>query len=133
MLVCADAEPKAAGEAMPDTATIIERAAGQAAAPSDDRVVQFRSDGLGLSPVAYARLLAEIAETHGIAVDDYSRDGIVAELEARMAALFGKERAVFLPTGTNPSASALIALPAPALGEARGGKTAPAPDDYRIQ
>jgi threonine aldolase len=66
----------------------------------EERLVQFRSDGLGLSPAAYGRLLAEIAETRGIATDDYSRDGIVAELEARMAALLGKEMAVFLPTGT---------------------------------
>src|SRR5271155_6046156 len=65
-----------------------------------DDLVQFRSDGLGLSPAAYARLLAEIAEARGIAVDDYSRGGVVAELEARMAALLGKEAAVFLPTGT---------------------------------
>jgi threonine aldolase len=63
-------------------------------------LVQFRSDGLGLSPAEYARLLAEIAETHGIDADDYSRGGVVAELEAQMAALLGKETAVFLPTGT---------------------------------
>jgi threonine aldolase len=62
--------------------------------------VQFRSDGLGLTPVEYARLLAEIAATRGIALDDYSRGGVVAELEARMAALLGKEAALFLPTGT---------------------------------
>jgi threonine aldolase len=68
--------------------------------PLDDPIVQFRSDGLGLSPAAYGRLIAEIAETRGIATDDYSRDGVVAELEARMAALLGKEAAVFLPTGT---------------------------------
>lgn len=81
---------------MPDTATITARETGTAAA----RLVQFRSDGLGLSPADYARLLAEITETRGIAIDDYSRDGVVAELEARMAALLGKEAAVFLPTGT---------------------------------
>ncbi|MBV9966535.1 MAG: aminotransferase class I/II-fold pyridoxal phosphate-dependent enzyme [Alphaproteobacteria bacterium] len=63
-------------------------------------LVQFRSDGLGLSPAAYAHILAEIAETRGIAEDDYSREGVVSELEARMAALLGKETAVFMPTGT---------------------------------
>jgi threonine aldolase len=67
---------------------------------ADQRIVQFRSDGLGLSPHAYARLLARIAETRGIAEDDYSRNGGVAELEARIAALLGKEAAIFLPTGT---------------------------------
>jgi threonine aldolase len=67
---------------------------------SDERIVQLRSDGLALSPARYSRLLAQIAETRGIAADDYSRDGVVRELEARMAALLGKETAVFLPTGT---------------------------------
>jgi threonine aldolase len=67
---------------------------------SEDQIVQFRSDGLGLSPAAYGRLLAEIAETRGIEPDNYSRDGVVAELEARMAETLGKEAAVFLPTGT---------------------------------
>jgi threonine aldolase len=81
---------------MPDSATIAERPARAGGEPT----VQFRSDGLGLSPAAYARLLVKITETHGIAPDDYSRDGVVAELETRMAALLGKETAIFLPTGT---------------------------------
>jgi threonine aldolase len=81
---------------MPDSATRIE----QTARAGSERVVQFRSDGLGLSPAAYARLLAEIAETRGVAPDDYSRGGVVAELEERMAELLGKEAAIFLPTGT---------------------------------
>jgi threonine aldolase len=83
-------------EKMPDSAAITEGAARA----DETRIVQFRSDGLGLSPGAYARLLAEIAERSGIAADDYSRGGVVAELETRMAALLGKEAAVFLPTGT---------------------------------
>jgi len=76
-------------------------------------IVQFRSDGLGLSPAEYGRLLAEIAESRGIAVDDYSRGGVVSELEERMAALLGKEAAVFLPTGTlaNHLAVRLLAQP----------------------
>src|SRR5438067_12019232 len=67
---------------------------------NDQRIVQFRTDGLALSPPDYARLLARLAEQRGIAADDYSRDGVVAELEGRMAALLGKEAAVFMPTGT---------------------------------
>ena len=67
---------------------------------TDQRIVQLRSDGLALSPVAYGGLLARLAETSGIAPDDYSRGGVVEELEARMAALLGKEAAVFMPSGT---------------------------------
>lgn len=65
-----------------------------------DRAVQFRSDGLGLSPAGYAGVLAEIIEARGIAEDEYSRGGVVEELETRMAALLGKECAVFVPSGT---------------------------------
>jgi threonine aldolase len=67
---------------------------------SNEALVQFCSDGLGLSPVEYARLLGEIAAKPGIDADDYSRGGVVAELETKMAVLLGKEAAVFLPTGT---------------------------------
>jgi threonine aldolase len=62
--------------------------------------IHFRSDGLALSPAEYARLLARLAENGGIAADEFSRDGAVARLEERVAAMLGKEAAVFLPSGT---------------------------------
>ena len=62
--------------------------------------IHFRSDGLALSPAEYARLLVELGEGDGIAADEFSRDGIVARLEERMAAMLDKEMAVFLPSGT---------------------------------
>ena len=65
-----------------------------------DCTVHFRSDGLALSPSEYADLLARIAADRGIAADEFSRDGVVAELEDRMAVLLGKETAIFLPSGT---------------------------------
>jgi threonine aldolase len=65
-----------------------------------DRTVHFRSDGLGLSPAEYAGLLVRLAEERGIVADEFSRGGIVAELEQRMAAILDKETAVFLPSGT---------------------------------
>ena len=65
-----------------------------------DRTVHFRSDGLALSPAEYARLLVQLAEERGIAADEFSREGVVVELEQRMAAMLGKEMAVFLPSGT---------------------------------
>jgi threonine aldolase len=65
-----------------------------------DRTVHFRSDGLELSAAEYAHLLLRLAEDRGIAADEFSREGIVKELEERMAALLGKEMAIFLPSGT---------------------------------
>jgi threonine aldolase len=75
-------------------------AAGQSAArDAADGVVRLTGDGLGLTAAQYARVLAGLAE-RGIAEDDYILGGVVEELEARMAKLLGKERAVFMPTGT---------------------------------
>jgi threonine aldolase len=66
----------------------------------EDRTVHFRSDGLALSPAEYARLLVQLAEKRGIAADEFSLEGVVEELEDRMAALLGKDMALFLPSGT---------------------------------
>jgi threonine aldolase len=66
----------------------------------EDYSIHFRSDGLALSPAKYTLLLARLAESEGIAADEFSRDGVVTRLEARIAAMLGKETAVFLPSGT---------------------------------
>ena len=75
-----------------------------------DHIVHFRSDGLALSPAAYARLLVQLAEERGIAADEFSREGVVVELEQRMARLLGKEMALFLPSGTLANHLALRVL-----------------------
>jgi len=62
--------------------------------------IHFRSDGLALSTAEYARLLTRLAENDGIAADEFSLDGVVTRLEERVAAMLGKETAVFLPSGT---------------------------------
>ncbi|MFL5268346.1 MAG: threonine aldolase family protein [Stellaceae bacterium] len=68
--------------------------------PDNERIVHFRSDGLALSPAEYAELLTRLAKNGGITADEFSRDGTVAALEERMAAILDKEAAVFLPSGT---------------------------------
>ena len=73
--------------------------AATAATPSRP-AVQFTSDGLNLSPLEISRLLVSLAEQGKIAPDSYSQKGAVEELEKRVAADLGKERAVFFPTGT---------------------------------
>jgi threonine aldolase len=73
-----------------------------AAAPQTDTDPRIYAigDGLRLSTQEYAALLAKLGGSGGVARDDYSRGGNVEELETRMAALLGKEAAVWLPTGT---------------------------------
>jgi len=65
-----------------------------------ERTVEFLSDGLRSTPEAYARLLAKLAGEGHAGADQYMAGGCVAELEKRCAEYLGKERAVFVPTGT---------------------------------
>jgi threonine aldolase len=67
-------------------------------------------DGVGLSPAQYAGLLARLIDEKGIAPDSYSLGGVVEELEAECARLLGKERAIFMPTGTLANHMAVRAL-----------------------
>jgi threonine aldolase len=64
------------------------------------RVVKLWGDGQSLTPPEYTHFLARILSEKGIAADYYSIGGVVEELEERMARILGKERAVFLATGT---------------------------------
>ncbi|MFT7487049.1 MAG: threonine aldolase [Candidatus Paceibacteria bacterium] len=62
--------------------------------------VNFTSDGILLSPRDVGTLLAAIASEREVAIDQYACGGIVEELEQTFAADLGKERALYLPTGT---------------------------------
>ena len=62
--------------------------------------MDFTSDGLGLGAPEYAAILAEVAAEDGFAADNYSRGGVIRELELRFARLLGKQDAIYLPTGT---------------------------------
>ena len=77
----------------------------------EDEAVRLSGDGLGLTAPQYARLLGQLADS-GIARDSYSIGGVVEELENRFAGLLGKERAVFMPTGTLANHLAVRALSA---------------------
>ena len=82
---------------------------GSATEPAAGRV-RMSGDGLGLTPADHGRILGRLAEEGRIARDSYSNGGVVGELEERFAALLGKERAVFMPTGTLANHLAVRAL-----------------------
>jgi threonine aldolase len=65
-----------------------------------ENLVNFTSDGLNLSPLAYTQLLSELTRKDDLLADNYSLNGCVEELENKMAKILGKEAAVFMPTGT---------------------------------
>jgi len=71
-------------------------AASQTAQPA----VVLTGDGLSLTPAEYASLLTAIAAKPSFRRDQYLKNGPVEELEHAVATLLGKERALFLATGT---------------------------------
>jgi threonine aldolase len=82
----------------------------QTAPDDEDRTVRLTGDGVSLTPAQYSRLLARLCAEHSIAPDSYSLGGIVEELETEFARLLGKERAIFMPTGTLANHMAVRAL-----------------------
>ena len=62
--------------------------------------VRMVGDGLGLTPAESARLWTDLTAGDRIVRDSYSNGGTVHALERQFAELLGKERAVFMPTGT---------------------------------
>ena len=83
-----------------------------AGVPADaaDRTIRLSGDGVGLTPAQYAALLVRLLDEKAMTPDSYSLGGIVEELETRCARLLGKERAIFMPTGTLANHMAVRAL-----------------------
>ena len=82
------------------------------AAETGERTVRLSGDGVGLTPAQYAALLVRLLDEKAMTPDSYSLGGIVEELESQCARLLGKERAIFMPTGTLANHMAVRALAA---------------------
>ena len=100
----------AAGIGLAFPGTVSGQSANSRGADPDDRAIRLSGDGLGLTPQQYSRLLARLADERRIGVDAYSIGGVVEELESAFARLLGKERAVFMPTGTLANSIAVRSL-----------------------
>jgi len=74
-----------------------------------DRVV-FRFDGAQLSPMEYLNKLQKINTESPIQMDSYGKGGVVEALEKKFAAVTGKEKAIYMPTGTLANQLAIAAL-----------------------
>jgi len=79
--------------------------------PGDDRTVHPTGDGIPLDPRAYAALLSELcAKQAPVVSDEYLLGGEVERFEQYAARVLGKERAVFIPSGTLANQLAIRAL-----------------------
>jgi threonine aldolase len=67
---------------------------------AEEKTVNFLFDGDFLSPAAYVQQLQEINAAQAITPDSYGHGGSVTELEKKFATITGKEKAIFMPSGT---------------------------------
>lgn len=67
---------------------------------SKEQAVNFIFDGLAFSPDEYLDKLIEITKQSTIEPDFYGQEGSIRLLEENFAKITGKEKAVYLPTGT---------------------------------
>ena len=75
-------------------------AASQATNQDSQPPVILSGDGIHYSPAEYAALLSQITANASFLGDTYLQTGVIRELESAVAQQLGKEKAVFLPTGT---------------------------------
>jgi threonine aldolase len=98
---------------LPALALAAPRANADEAAPVNvaaDRTIHLSGDGLALTPPQYAALVTRLLDEKAMTPDSYSLGGIVEDLETECARILGKERAIFMPTGTLANHMAVRAL-----------------------
>jgi threonine aldolase len=76
----------------------------------DKPIVKFFGDGEMYEPSDYIRVLAEADKSVAIAKDRYGVGGVVEALEKKFVALTGKEKAIFMPSGTMANQLAIAVL-----------------------
>jgi threonine aldolase len=95
------------------TPLISQLAATQSPAAAPEQAIYAYGDGIPHSPDDYAKLLSRLVGDKKVEADSFSLGGMVEKLESQMAALLGKETAVWLPTGTLANHLAVRTLAGP--------------------
>jgi threonine aldolase len=97
--------------ALPVLAPAIPALAGtKTPLPAEEKIVNFIGDGLMLTPDAYIGKLSEIMAGKKISRDFYGEGGVVEELEKKFVHITGKEKAIFMPSGTMANELAIHVL-----------------------
>ena len=73
-------------------------------------IVKFFGDGEMYDPTDYIRVLGEADKTVAVIKDRYGVGGVVEALEKKFVALTGKEKAIFMPSGTMANQLAIAVL-----------------------
>ncbi len=78
--------------------------------PSSNGTVRFLGDGEMFEPADYVATLSQLSLTENFGKDSYGNGGAVTALEQQMASITGKEKAIFMPTGTMANQLAMAVL-----------------------
>lgn len=75
-----------------------------------EKIVNFLGDGIMYAPDEYVSKLSEIVAGKNINRDFYGEGGVVEELEKKFISITGKEKAIYMPSGTMANELALHVL-----------------------
>jgi threonine aldolase len=78
--------------------------------PVKEPVVKFYADGELYDPADYIHILQQVLDTTGIEKDRYGAGGVVEKMEKKFETITGKEKAIFLPSGTMANQLAIAIL-----------------------
>jgi threonine aldolase len=78
--------------------------------PTAEPIVRFSGDGEIFDGLAYLEQLQQAYTKQPFKVDRYGNGGAVEELEKKFAAITGKEKAIYMPTGTLANQLAIAVL-----------------------
>ena len=77
---------------------------------TDEPIIKLFGDGEMFEPAAYIDLLKQVNATTAIERDRYGDGGAVGALEKKFETITGKEKAIFMPTGTMANQLAITVL-----------------------
>ncbi len=80
------------------------------ASPADDVIIRFFGDGIMYEPTQYIAQLQQVNSKQVIERDRYGAGGAVAALEKKFEEITGKEKALFMPSGTMANQFAIAVL-----------------------
>ena len=78
--------------------------------PADERIVKFYGDGETFDGPAYWEQLQQAHNKQPIKADRYGSGGAVEELQNKFEAITGKEKAIYMPSGTMANQLAIAVL-----------------------
>ncbi|ALI99170.1 threonine aldolase family protein [Rufibacter tibetensis] len=79
-------------------------------AAGKEESINFVTDGAMPSPKEYVQELQAVVEKYPNVQDTYAKEGAVAQLEQKFAEITGKQKAIFMPSGTMANNLALRVL-----------------------